>query len=104
MALIYFCIVFISFKNQDLQIIKNFVINVASRRGKRRRFCIFLMFYNQAEPITSGLLSPLIKLLLTMYLLRGPKLNNFKKLINIQQSLCPIRCSGFVTRKTFYTT
>ena len=28
----------------------------------------------------------------------------FKKLINIQQSLCPIRCSGFVTRKAFYTT
>ena len=27
-----------------------------------------------------------------------------KKLINIQQSLCPIRCSGFVTRKAFYTT
>ena len=28
----------------------------------------------------------------------------FKKLINIQQSLCPIRCSGFVMRKAFYTT
>ena len=31
-------------------------------------------------------------------------LSTIKRLINIQQSLCPIRCSGFVTRKAFYTT
>ena len=43
----------------------------------------------------------------TLTLTRPPFVNLLyviKKLINMQQSLCPIRCSGFVTRKAFYTT